>query len=166
MLGFSACLAGINCKYTGGNNLRSECKEIVDNQNVLLVCPEVITSLGCPREPAEIVGTGGGDGVWQNTARVVTASGKDITEQFKEGALSTWQEIKKNPEITLVILQSRSPSCGVDSIYDGTFSGRLIPGDGVLASLLKQHGIAVIDVEAFLSRLSDEKLINRDGGSL
>ncbi|MGE5380796.1 MAG: DUF523 domain-containing protein [Methylocystaceae bacterium] len=156
MLGFSACLAGINCKYTGGNNLRAECKKIADEQNVLLVCPEVITSLGCPREPAEIVGNGGGDGVWHGTARVVTASGKDVTEQFKEGALLTWQEIEKHPEITSVILQPRSPSCGLNFIYDGTFSGRLVHGDGVLVSLLKQHGITVMDVEEFLNPLSGE----------
>lgn len=152
MLALSACLAGVNCKYNGGNNTREACHKLLNQDNALLLCPEVITSLGCPREAAEIVGAGGGQGVWQGTAQVVTASGQDVSEEFKSGALACLETIKANPELEAVLLQPRSPSCGVDRIYDGTFSGHLITGDGVFAALLKQHGIPVFDVDKYLEQ--------------
>lgn len=154
MLVISACLAGVNCKYNGGNNARDVCRELAGQDNVLLICPEVITSLGCPREAAEIFGTDGGAGVWQGTARVLTKSGQDVTELFKSGALSCLNTITNIPDVEAVILQSRSPSCGVNQIYDGTFSGQLIDGDGVLASLLRQHKVPVIDIEDYLQQQS------------
>jgi len=156
MLVMSACLAGVNCKYTGGNNAREVCQELAAQDKVLLICPEVITSLGCPREAAEILGSGGGEGVWQGTARVLTKSGQDVTELFKAGALACLDTIKSNSQTPAVVLQSRSPSCGVSRIYDGTFSGQLVDGDGVLVSLLRQHQIPVIDVEDYLQQLGRE----------
>ncbi|MGE5453836.1 MAG: DUF523 domain-containing protein, partial [Methylocystaceae bacterium] len=146
------------CKYNGGNNLRKACRELSIDNRAILVCPEIITTLGCPREAAEIIGYGGGQGVWSGTARVITVSGVEVTEQFKEGALATLEMIKANTAIEMIVLQSRSPSCGVNTIYDGSFTGQLVPGDGVLVSLLKQHGIPVIDVEEFLELEREMKI--------
>lgn len=155
MLGMSACLAGINCKYTGGNNVNETCRQLAESDNVILICPEVIT-LGCPREAAEIVGIRGGKGVWNGTAQVITVSGRNVTSQYKEGALSCLDNLKSHGDIQAVILQSRSPSCGVGKIYDGTFSRHLITGDGVLASLLKGCDIPVYDVEEYFKGYGEE----------
>jgi uncharacterized protein YbbK (DUF523 family) len=99
------------------------------------MCPEVAGGLTIPRVPAEIV-----DGV------VTNKLGESVDENFKVGAQKVMQEILKQ-DIDLAILQSRSPSCGVNEIYDGTFTGRKIKGRGVFAKMLMEHGIKVVDVE-------------------
>jgi uncharacterized protein YbbK (DUF523 family) len=99
------------------------------------MCPEVAGGLAIPRVPAEIV-----DGVVKNKL------GESVDENFKSGAKKVMQEILKH-DIDMAILQSRSPSCGVNEIYDGTFTGRRIKGQGVFAKKLMEHGIKVVDVE-------------------
>ena len=130
----SACLLGENCKYNGGNNYNEKVVEFVKGHDIIPICPEIMGGLPTPREPSEIV-----NGV------VKHKDGSSVDTEFRKGA-----ELALNKVITngaeIVILQSRSPSCGVKYIYDGTFSGSLIPGQGVFAKLLKENNIRVLDV--------------------
>ena len=131
----SSCLLGDNCKYNGGNNYSEKVIKFVEEHEVISVCPEVLGGLPIPRESAEIV-----NGV------VSLKDGSSVDKKFRDGAEKALRIIKEN-NADLVILQSRSPSCGVNTIYDGSFSGKLIPGQGVFSELLKKNGIKVIDVE-------------------
>lgn len=131
----SACLLGENCKYNGGNNLSEKVLHYLKGHEVIPVCPEVLGGLSTPRLPAEIV------------RGVVTANdGRSVDKEFREGAVKGL-ELAKEENVDLVILQSRSPSCGVKQIYDGTFSGNKIQGRGIFAELLQTHGFQTIDVE-------------------
>lgn len=130
----SACLIGENCKYNGGNNYSKKVIDYIKGNEVLSVCPEVLGGLPVPRESAEIV-----NGI------VSHKDGTSVDKEFRKGAKKAL-EIVKEQKIDLVILQSRSPSCGVNAIYDGSFSGKLISGKGVFADLLQKNGIKVIDV--------------------
>ncbi|MFO3716763.1 DUF523 domain-containing protein [Anaerococcus sp. ENR1011] len=131
----SACLLGENCKYNGGNNYNKKLVDFVKGHEVIALCPEVLGGLATPRLPAEIV-----NGV------VRQKDGKSVDDEFKKGAKEALDIAKKN-KVDLVILQSRSPSCGVNNIYDGSFTGKLIEGRGVFAKILKENNIKVIDVE-------------------
>lgn len=131
----SGCLLGENCKYNGGNNYSEKVAEYIKGHEVISVCPECLGGLPTPRIPAEIV-----DGVVTNKA------GEIVDVQFRKGA-EIALETAKRERINLAILQSRSPSCGVKQVYDGTFSGKRIDGPGVFAKLLKENGFQVIDVE-------------------
>lgn len=139
MIAASACLCGINCKYSGANNCRRTIQDLFDSGNVLPVCPELFGSLQIPREPHEIVGGTGRD-VLDGRARVLSSSGIDNTDKFIEGAKKTLR-LLQSLNIDKVILKSRSPSCGCGKIYDGTFSGTLRDGNGVFAELLIENGI-------------------------
>ena len=131
----SGCLLGENCKYNGGNNYSEKVAEYIKGHEVISVCPECLGGLPTPRVPAEIV-----NGV------VTNREGKNVDAEFRKGA-GIALEIAKKEKIALVILQSRSPSCGVKQIYDGTFSGTRIDGQGVFARLLNENGIPMMDVE-------------------
>ncbi|CBK75859.1 Uncharacterized conserved protein [Butyrivibrio fibrisolvens 16/4] len=135
VIGVSACLLGENCKYNGGNNINEKVINYIKGHEVIPVCPEVLGGLPIPREPAEIV-----DGV------VKHKDGSSVDKEFRTGTKKSL-EILKDRGTELVILQSRSPSCGVNTVYDGTFSGKLVPGNGVFVELLKEYGINVLDVE-------------------
>ena len=129
----SACLAGINCKFNGENNLLDSgiLDEISKKYHLLFVCPEVFGGLSTPREPAEMKG-----------GLVVTKTAKDVSENFKFGA-EICLKIAKLNGCKKAILKARSPSCGSGQIYDGSFSKKLIFGDGVAAKLLKENDILV-----------------------
>ena len=131
----SACLLGENCKYSGGNNRRAKMLEYIKGHDVFPICPEVMGGLPTPRVPAEIV-----DGV------VMSKAGVNVDREYRLGAEKAL-EIAKREKIDLAIMQPRSPSCGVTEIYDGTFTGRRIPGQGVTAALLIEHGFRVIDAD-------------------
>ena len=107
----------------------------------MCICPECLGGLSIPREPAEIVG-GSAEDVLVGHARVLTKSGVDVTEAFVRGAYAAL-EFCKTHGIKEAILKAKSPSCGCGMIYDGTFSGHLIAGNGVATTLLRQNGIAV-----------------------
>ena len=131
----SACLAGDNCKYNGGNNFNQKLMDFLKGHQVIKVCPEVLGGLAVPRPSAEIV-----DG------QVINTDGRNITKEFTLGAQKAFEIVKKeNPD--LIILQSRSPSCGIKQIYDGTFSGKKIPGQGLFARLSINGGYRVLDIE-------------------
>lgn len=143
----SACLLGHNCKYNGGNNLDLRWLDFANDKNVIPICPEQLGGLSTPRPPAEIMG-GTGEDVLEGNARVIDKEGRDITEEFLKGAYATLAKaLELNAE--MVIFKSRSPSCGVNKIYDGSFSSRLQLGDGVAAALLKRHGIRIISDEDY-----------------
>ena len=129
----SACLAGINCKFNGENNLLDSgiLDEISKKYHLLFICPEVFGGLSTPREPAEMKG-----------GLVVTKTAKDVSENFKFGG-EICLKIAKLNGCKKAILKARSPSCGSGQIYDGSFTKKLIFGDGVAAKLLKENGILV-----------------------
>ena len=131
----SGCLLGENCKYNGGNNYSEKVAEYIKGHEVISVCPECMGGLPTPRIPAEIV-----DGV------VTNREGQVVDEEFRKGAQIAL-EIARKEQIDVAILQSRSPSCGSKQIYDGTFSGVKVDGQGVFAKLLKEQGFHMIDVE-------------------
>ena len=131
----SACLAGENCKYNGGNNRNGKVLRLMDANEVLTVCPEQMGGLPTPRVPSEIR-----DGV------VTAKDGRNVDAQFRAGAAKCL-EIAKREQPDLIVLQSRSPSCGVKQRYDGTFSGKLVDRAGVTAQLLMDNGFRCIDVE-------------------
>lgn len=131
----SACLLGENCKYNGGNNHCPAVAEFVKDREVLCVCPEMRSGLGCPRTPIEIV-----DGV------LMDRNGKNVDAVMREAVASVMETIR-NEEISCAVLQSRSPTCGVNQVYDGSFSGKLVTGSGIFAQALKDAGYRVIDAE-------------------
>ena len=147
MIMVSACLAGINCKYNGENNYcPSLCTRLASHPH-FLVCPETLGCLPIPRMPAEIYG-GDGDDVLDGRARVITSQGDDVTNAFIQGARACWELARLN-RVSLAILKSNSPSCGCGRIYDGSFSRRLRPGDGVAAALLRRNGVKIISEKDF-----------------
>ena len=131
----SACLLGKNCKYNGGNNLNQGVLEFIEGHEVIGDCPEQLGGLSTPRLPAEIV-----YGV------VTNKEGVSVDAEFRKGAQAALAAALEN-KVDLAILQSRSPSCGVKEIYDGSFSGKKIKGQGVFAKLLSARGIKVLDAE-------------------
>ena len=131
----SACLLGENCTYDGGNNRNEALLEMLAGHEIIPVCPEVAGGLPVPRIPVEIV-----DG------RAVNRNGEDMDGAFRKGAEKTL-EIAAREKPDLIILQSRSPSCGVKEIYDGTFTGKKIPGHGIFAGMAINAGYQVADVE-------------------
>ncbi|MCR5301789.1 MAG: DUF523 domain-containing protein [Lachnospiraceae bacterium] len=133
IIAVSACLLGDNCKYNGGNNYSKKVAEYVMGHDIVPVCPEVIGGLPTPREPSEIV-----NGI------VMHKDGTSVDEEFRRGADIALKKVKE-AGAELVILRSRSPSCGVRSIYDGTFTGTLVGGQGVFAKLLIDNNIKVLD---------------------
>ena len=136
----SACLLGENCKYSGGNN---RCDRLIERLSerpgieVIPVCPEVAGGLPTPRPSAEIV-----DG------EVVNNQGVSVDAEYRAGIAAEMERLApmiNAGEVAAAVLQSRSPSCGVHEVYDGTFTGRLIPGQGLFAEALAQAGVPLID---------------------
>lgn len=131
----SACLLGRDCKYNGGNNFDPAVAGFVEGQEVIAVCPEALAGLGIPRVPMELV-----DG------RLVNKDGVDVDAPVRRAVAMILDQIS-DEEIQCCILKSRSPTCGVRQVYDGTFSGTLVDGAGVLARALMDAGCRVIDAE-------------------
>ena len=131
----SGCLLGENCKYNGGNNYNPRVVEFLKDKEVISICPETMAGMGCPRNPIEIV-----DGV------LTDCHGKNVDSLIRKSVMEIMERIR-DEEIQCAILQSRSPTCGVNQVYDGTFSGKLVPGSGVFAKSLMDAGYLVIDVE-------------------
>ncbi|MFF7725356.1 DUF523 domain-containing protein [Streptomyces sp. NPDC008001] len=137
----SACLRGVPCRFDGRHKAASEVDEALDGHDVVSFCPEVAGGLATPRRPAELVG-GDGHDVLDGTARVVEDTGRDVTAEFMDGARRALAAAE-HAGCTEALLMPRSPSCGSGAVYDGSFTGELVPGDGVTAALLRRHGIAV-----------------------
>lgn len=131
MIIVSACLAGLHCRYDGGEKPNNEVIRLVAEGKAIPVCPEQLGGLSTPRLPAEII-----DG------RVIREDGVDVTSEFERGAQDALT-LAKLAGAKSAILKAKSPSCGSGRIYDGSFSAKVIPGDGIMAELFKKNGIAV-----------------------
>ena len=131
----SACLLGENCKYNGGNNYDPRVAALCEGREVIPVCPEVLAGLGIPRIPIERK-----DGV------VIRKDGVVVDAAIRQAVAHILEQIKEE-EIACAVLKARSPTCGVHQIYDGTFSGKLTDGAGVLAQALQDAGYTVMDNE-------------------
>ena len=131
----SACLLGENCKYNGGNNYDPRVAAFCEGREVIPVCPEVLAGLGIPRIPIEIL-----DG------KVIRRDGQVVDGAIRTAVARILEQIK-NEDIECAVLKARSPTCGVRQVYDGTFSGKLVDGAGVLAKALKDAGYRVLDNE-------------------
>ena len=132
----SACLAGERCRYDGGDNTCALVARLVEEGRALPVCPEVLGGLDTPRSPCERVGN-----------RVMNRDGQDVTLAFEQGAAQA-VAIARKAGCTSAILKSRSPSCGFDRIYDGSFSHVMCAGDGVWAAMLRAEGIDLYSEES------------------
>ena len=131
----SACLLGENCKYNGKNNYNTKVAAFLEGHEVTAVCPEVLGGLSVPRKPAEIV-----------NGAVMTEERISVDREFRQGAAIALKQAMDS-RADMAILQSRSPSCGVHQVYDGSFSGKLADGQGIFAQMLQNAGIKVVDAE-------------------
>ncbi len=127
----SRCLIGENCRWDGKNNLVPELRELYDRGLAVPVCPEQLGGLPTPRLPSEMQGS-----------RVVMNDGTDVTENFRNGAERALA-IGLEQGCTCAVTKAKSPSCGCGRVYDGTFTGTLVSGDGLFVRLLKEAGIPV-----------------------
>lgn len=146
----SACLCGINCRYSGDSSADEKIMQLLKDGEVLPVCPEQLGGLETPRKACEIVG-GDGKDVLQGNAMVINKAGEDKTVEFVKGANEVLN-IAKMVGSEKAILKAKSPSCGCGRIYDGTFSGNKITGNGVTAQLLLENGIEVITEAEYRGR--------------
>lgn len=127
----SSCLLGENCRYKG-DNCRNEKVLVLKGEHELIgVCPEVMGGLSTPRAPSERVGD-----------KVLSSEGKDVTENYRAGAEAAL-EIAKREKVDYCIFKAKSPSCGCGKIYDGTFSGKLVEGNGVTSELFLKNGFSI-----------------------
>lgn len=127
----SACLCGECCRYDGASKCIPELKKLYDENRAILVCPEVMGGMPVPRKPCEI-----------KNGRVINRDGEDMTEFYLKGARAALELCRKY-NVRKAVLKQNSPSCGSKHIYDGSFSGGLIDGEGIAANLLSENGIEV-----------------------
>lgn len=120
-IGVSSCLVGINCTYNGSHNLISGLKKLYKDDKIIIACPEVLGGLSIPRDPAEIQG--------KEPFVIKTNKNQDVTYEYIKGANKALNIFLEN-DVKIAILKFRSPSCGNDGVYDGSFSHRLIEGQG------------------------------------
>ena len=128
----SACLLGVDCKYSGGNNYNEKVLEYIKDYEVIPVCPEIMGGLSTPRPPSERIGD-----------KVINNQGIDVTNEYTKGANETLK-LAKLFNVKKALLKAKSPSCGKGKIYDGTFNSVLVNGNGVTVELLESNGISVI----------------------
>lgn len=140
MICMSACLAGVNCRYDGTHCKNKKAIKLIDNQKVLLVCPEQLGGLTTPRIPCEIYNN-----------KVIGMDGNDYTNEFINGAKKVYELMIEN-NINEIILKDKSPSCGVVNIYNGQFNGVLVKGKGITANYLISKGMIVHD-ESYLESI-------------
>jgi uncharacterized protein YbbK (DUF523 family) len=141
----SACLLGVACNHEGRGSWRSVVAELGKRYRLVPVCPEVLGGLPTPRAAAELAG-GDGSEVLRGTARVMNVEGADVTAAYRRGAEAA-VAVARATGATRAVLKARSPSCGSSAIYDGTFSRRLVPGQGVAAAALRAAGLEVCSDE-------------------
>ncbi|WP_448215259.1 DUF523 domain-containing protein [Endozoicomonas sp. 2B-B] len=141
----SACLLGAPVRYNGKAKTADHCllKMWQEEGRIISVCPELEGGLPVPRLPAEIV-KGLADCVIDGSAEVETECGQNVTKPFLAGAKKAY-EVCQRYGIKVAILTEGSPSCGSTNVYDGSFSGRKISGQGITSALLERHGIRVFN---------------------
>ena len=143
MIIVSACLAGLTCRYDGTSKPCDQVMRLVAEGEALPLCPEQLGGLTTPRLPAEIL-----------NGRVLRSDGLDVTTEFNRGAQEAIK-LARLASCTSAILKARSPSCGCGNIYDGSFSGVVVNGNGVFAAHCIQNGIEVCTEEDLLNRPED-----------
>lgn len=141
MILVSACLAGLCCRYDGSDNGVKWVSDLVAEGKAIPFCPEQMGGLKTPRPPSEISRDSSAD-----SPRVISMDGEDLTGAFRQGACEG-MKLAELVGARCAVLKERSPSCGVRTIYDGSFKGVLIPGEGMAAGLLRQAGVAVFSEE-------------------
>ncbi|OPL09266.1 MAG: hypothetical protein AVO33_07320 [delta proteobacterium ML8_F1] len=134
----SSCLMGMDCKYDGGNNFNQAVADFLKDKDYILACPEQLGGLKTPRDPSEIAGE-----------EVYTIQGVRLTPAFEKGAKEALKLVGLFG-CTHGILKENSPSCGVHTVYDGTFSHKKIPGQGVTARVLQEAGLPIRSEKDFL----------------
>ena len=141
----SGCLLGQKVRYHGGDAFCDNpiIKKWQEEGRVVTICPEVSAGLSVPRESSEIVG-GAGIDVLRKSAKVLSCTGFDKTEDFIKGAKNAL-DVALKYNIKIAILKRNSPSCGNTTIYDGTFSGKITVGSGVTAAMLTENAIRVFN---------------------
>ena len=127
----SACLLGVKCRYDGRDNFFEKLSALKEKHTLIPICPEIMGGLPTPRAPSEV-----------RDGKVFSNTGADVTENFRRGAAEALR-LAEFFGCECAVLKERSPSCGLGSIYDGTFSKTLVPGSGVTAALLTENGITV-----------------------
>ena len=137
----SACLCGVNCKYDGANNYNEKCNELFISGKAILICPEQLGGLTTPRVPSELQAKA--KDIVEGNGKIVTKEGMDVTKQFIKGAKEV-VEIAKKLSISTAILKERSPSCGVNFVYDGSFNGNKVKGKGITTEMLNEIGIKTL----------------------
>lgn len=140
----SACLLGVPSRYDGKSIPNNSALQLIEFFNVIPICPESDSGLPTPRDPSEIRGKG-----------VFSSKGKDVTKYFEKGANMALAQAKKY-NVKIAVLKEKSPSCGFKQIYDGSFTGKLIRGQGYTTKLLLSNNIQVIpdtSLEEFLKSL-------------
>ena len=150
----SACLLGYKVRYDGQDCLLKELLQHLLPDQYVSLCPEVSGGLAIPRPSAEIQ-SGNGHNVLLQQTHVVDINGTDVSDAFIKGAYAAL-DLAQRFQATHAILKANSLSCGSDLIYDGSFTGTKIQGQGVTAALLQQHGIMVLNEHEFLQQLKSQ----------
>jgi uncharacterized protein YbbK (DUF523 family) len=148
----SSCLCGVNCKYSGGNNFNKRCLDLVKSGKGILVCPEQLGGLSTPRKPSEIIGKS--ENILEGIDKIIDKSNIDVTKEFLKGAQETLK-IANLYNIKKAILKEGSPSCGVNYVYDGSFTGKKIKGHGLTTEILIRNGIEVISDIDFMEEIEN-----------
>ncbi|MEW6615864.1 MAG: DUF523 domain-containing protein [Thermodesulfobacteriota bacterium] len=138
MIVISACLVGINCRHDGSSETKPELLDLLKKKGAVPVCPEQLGGLPTPRTPAKIQ-SGDGFDVLKSRARLIDIKGRDVTPQFIKGAIEALN-VAMLVGANKAILKDKSPSCGVNYIWD---DNGLKEGKGVLTALLIDNGIEV-----------------------
>lgn len=149
VIAVSACLLGVECRYDGKAKPDARLAACLEGHRAVPVCPEVAGGLPTPRPPSEIVSA------WPGL-RVESAEGDDVTEQFVRGAQAT-VDLALESGCALCVLKSKSPSCGPHGVYDGTFGGKLVAGEGVAARALREAGLRCVDEDEAVRLLAPSR---------
>ncbi|SFM02822.1 Uncharacterized conserved protein YbbK, DUF523 family [Pelosinus propionicus DSM 13327] len=137
MIIVSACLAGVECRYNGSACSVPQIVDMVIQGKAIPICPEILAGLPTPRPPVE-----------QIKGKIISLNGDDQTDPYTAGA-QMGLEIAVVSKCKKAVLKSKSPTCGSGRIYDGTFSGTIVSGDGIFAKMLKEKGIEVCTEEIY-----------------
>lgn len=147
----SACLLGVNCNYKGGCSFDftkdSHLWSILSSKyNIIPICPEQRGGLPTPRIPSELLNKA--SDIELGKGKIVSKTGADVTANFVKGAVETLR-LARLYSVQFAVLKSKSPSCGTKSVYDGSFNGILVDGQGYTAYLLNKAGIRTVDETEF-----------------